>query len=235
MRYILYFILIIIAQKGFSQTIINGKVISDIADVEGIIVLNNTTKVNTTTAKGGLFTIEARPNDILIIASPKLKGLEIKLNSNSFKMDPLIVDVKSKPHELAEVEIKSYAHINTISMGIVSKDVKTYTPAERRLRTASTGGPVGLIYNLISGEKAMLKKVVEVEKFEMNFQKLLDLLTEDFFLTTLKITKENLSGFLVFASEDIGVAKMIKDKDKSFLKLKLVELAFKFKELKNEN
>lgn len=224
-----------IAQNGFSQTVLNGKVISDFTGLEGTIVLNNTTKVSTITTDEGLFSIEAKPNDMLIIASPKLQGLEIKLNPNSFKMDPLIIEVKSKPRELAEVEIKSYAHINTISMGIVSKNVKTYTPAERRLRTASTGGPVGLIYNLISGEKTMLKKVVEVEKFEMNFQKLLDLLTEEFFLTTLKITKENLSGFLVFASEDSNVAKMLKDKDNSFLKLKLVELAFKFKELKDEN
>ncbi len=229
MKYILHFILIIIAQNSFSQTILNGKIISDIADVEGIIVLNNTTKGNTITTKGGLFTIEAKTNDILIIASPKLQGLEIKLNSNSFEMDPLIIEVKSKPNELAEVQIRTFT---AKSLGIIGKDVKEYTPAERRLRTASTGGPVGLIYNLISGEKAMLKKIVEVEKFEMNFQKLLDLLTEDFFLTTLKITKDNLNGFLVFASEDVEVAKMLKDKNKSFLKLKLVELAFKFKEFK---
>lgn len=221
-----------IFQSAFSQCELKGKVISDIADVKDIIVFNFTTKKDTLTDSSGLFTIEAKAGDRLIISSPKLEGLEIVLNENSFKMNPLIIEVKSKVNELAEIQI---SRITAKSLGIIGKDVKEYTVAERRLRTATTGGPVGMIYNLISGQKNMLKKIVEVEKYETNHEKLINLLTEDFFLTTLRITKENLNGFLIFASEDSTIAKLLKDKNYGNLKFKLVELAFKFKEIKNEN
>lgn len=221
-----------IFQSAFSQCELKGKVISDINDVKDIIVFNFTTKKDTLTDSSGLFTIEAKAGDRLIISSPKLEGLEIVLNENSFRMNPLIIEVKSKANELAEIQI---SRITAKSLGIIGKDVKEYTVAERRLRTASTGGPVGMIYNLISGQKNMLKKIVEVEKYETNHEKLLRLLTEDFFLTTLKIAKENLNGFLIFASEDMTIAKLLKDKNYGNLKFKLVELTFKYKEIKNEN
>lgn len=221
-----------IFQSAFSQCELKGKVISDINDVKDIIVFNFTTKKDTLTDSSGLFTIEAKAGDRLIISSPKLEGLEIVLNENSFRMNPLIIEVKSKANELAEIQIN---RITAKSLGIIGKDVKEYTVAERRLRTASTGGPVGMIYNLISGQKNMLKKIVEVEKYETNHEKLLRLLTEDFFLTTLKIAKENLNGFLIFASEDMTIAKLLKDKNYGNLKFKLVELTFKYKEIKNEN
>ncbi|GAA4765282.1 MULTISPECIES: hypothetical protein [Flavobacterium] len=232
MKNLLAVFFICIFQSAFSQCELKGKVISDISDVKDIIVFNFTTKNDTLTDSSGLFTIEAKPGDRLIISSPKLEGLEIVLNENSFRMNPLIVEVKSKANELAEIKI---SRITAKSLGIIGKNVKEYTVAERRLRTATTGGPVGMIYNLFSGQKDMLKKIVEVEKYELNHEKLLRILTEDFFLTTLKIAKENLNGFLIFASEDSTITKLLKDKNYGNLKFKLVELAFKFKELKNEN
>lgn len=232
MKHLIAVFFIGVFQSAFSQCELKGKVISDIVDVKDIIVFNFTTKKDTLTDSNGLFSIEAKSGDVLIVSSPKLEGLEIVLNENSFRMNPLIIKAKSKVNELAEVQV---SRITAKSLGIIDKNVKEYTVAERRLRTASTGGPVGLIYNLLSGQKNMLKKIVEVEKYETTHEKLINLLTEDFFLTTLKITKENLNGFLIFASEASTIAKLLKDKNYGNLKFKLVELAFKFKEIKNEN
>ncbi len=232
MRQLLIILFTGFSQFGFSQCELNGMIISDILDVKDVIVFNFTTKKDTLTDAKGLFSIEAKPGDILIISSPKLEGLEIVLNQNSFKMSPLIIEAKSKANELAEIQI---SRITAKSLGIIGKNVKEYTVAERRLRTASTGGPVGMVYNLLSGQKNMLKKIVEVEKYELNHEKLLRLLTEDFFITTLKIAKENLNGFLIFASEDLEVSKLLKDRNYGNLKFKLVELAFRFKEIQNEN
>lgn len=232
MKHLLAFLFVGVFQSAFSQCELKGKVISDIADVKDIIVFNFTTKKDTLTDSKGLFSIEAKSGDVLIISSPKLEGLEIVLNENSFRMNPLVIEAKSKANELAEIQI---SRITAKSLGIIGKNVKEYTVAERRLRTASTGGPVGLVYNLLSGQKKMLKKIVEVEKFELNHEKLLRLLTEDFFITTLKIAKENLNGFLIYASENIEVTKLLKEKKYGNLKFKLVELAFKYKEIQNEN
>jgi len=88
--------------------------------------------------------------------------------------------------------------------------------------------------NAISGRTASLEKIVEVEKYETNSQKMLYLLTEDFFLTTLRTSTESLEGFLVYTSENLGISKLLTDKNIAALKLRLVEMAFKFKEMKGE-
>jgi hypothetical protein len=41
---------------------------------------------------------------------------------------------------------------------------KKYTPAERKLYTATSGGGIDGLLNTISGRKAMLKKEIIVEK-----------------------------------------------------------------------
>lgn len=228
-------------QGLFAQTVLHGKIVSDIAEVDGILVANNRTKETTVTANGGLFTIAAKKEDIIIITASFMEGVDVKLNANSFKMNPLAIYVKSKPKELEEIQIRQ---ITAKSLGIIGKDVKEYTQAERQLFTAK-GGQKNLyglntrvsidgILNSFSGRTAMLEKRLEIEKMETNAQRMLKLLSEDFFITTLKISKENLNGFLVYISEDIGVTQILNTKNMAALRLKLVEMAFLFKEMKNE-
>ena len=60
-------------------------------------------------------------------------------------------------------------------MGIISPFTKHYTPAQRKLYTATSGGgivPVDPILNWLSGRTAMLKKEVEVEKKETLMDKI---------------------------------------------------------------
>jgi len=240
MKNFLFFFLVVV-QPLFSQSVLNGKIISDDAPLDSVLIVNTATKKHTYALKNGIFSIEANLNDELVIASPKIEGLQIKLNSNSFKMNPLIIAVKVKPFELEEVKV---SHITAKSLGIIDKNAKEYTPAERKLYTAN-GGQKNLygtntrvsvdgILNGISGRSAMLEKVVEIEKFESNSEKMIYLLTEDFFLTTLRISKESLKGFLVYTSENLGIAKLLTDKNIAALKLRLVEMAFQFKEMKHE-
>lgn len=74
---------------------------------------------------------------------------------------------------LKEIEVIEYKNINPVALGIVPANQKTYTPAERKLYTATGGGnryglstSVSLdgIINGISGRTKMLKKEVQVEK-----------------------------------------------------------------------
>lgn len=240
MKKILFLYLFVI-QGCFAQSILHGKIVSDVSMVEGVLIANNTTKVTAMTNEAGLFTIEAKKDDILIISSPFMEGVDVKLNGNSFKMNPLVIYVKSKPKELEEIQIRQ---ITAKSLGIIGKNVKEYTPAERQLYTAK-GGEKNLyglntrisldgILNSFSGRTAMLEKRLEIERFETNAQRMLKLLTEDFFITTLRLSKENLNGFLVYVSEDILVTQILNSKNIAALKLKLVDMAFRYKEMKNE-
>jgi hypothetical protein len=205
------------------------------------MVVNHFTKQNVTTNKEGEFFILAKPKEVLIIASPLIEGLEVVLNEHSFNQNPLIIKVDLKINQLEEVRIKN---ITTKSVGIITQNIKEYTPAERKLY-AATGGfknQFGLdtkisfdrILDVFSGRTAMLVKELQVEKYETNFMKLKKIVHEEFYLKTLQFEENEVKGFLVYVSENSEIELLLKNKNNALLKLKLVELAFKFKALKNE-
>lgn len=223
----------------YSQNIINGYVESDLGFHDGILVVNRTNKQNTVTANGGRFVIEANVNDVIVFSSPKIEPLEIRLNSNSFRQNPLKIKIKAKINELEEIKI---VELSAKKLGIVDKDVKTYTPAERKLSEAGTfkwyspllipfgGMSLSGMINQISGRTARLKKELKVERNEMNLVKLKTAFPEDFYTNTLSIPVDYIDGFLVYASENPKVAQSLKNKNKSVLRFVLIDLAFQFKE-----
>ncbi|MDI9308634.1 MAG: hypothetical protein QM535_00350 [Limnohabitans sp.] len=213
-----------------------GKIIDGEKNIIGVIIVNQSTKESTTTDEKGEFTIKATSKDVLTIASPTIEGIEIVLNDNSFRQNPLKIQVVLKARLLEEVVVRN---INAKSLGIIQKNVKEYTPAERKLYTATGGGNLyGLntsvsldgILNQISGRTAMLKKELKVEGYETNNKKLSDLFPDQFYIETLKLSKENVDGFVVFASENDVIIDALKEKNVSRLKFKLIELAIVYKE-----
>ncbi|AMO20090.1 hypothetical protein C3B47_10550 [Flavobacterium columnare] len=112
-----------------------------------------------------------------------------------------LLHISSKIKELEEVYIKRFS---VKSLGIIGKNEQEYTFIERKLHTAKGRGKncYGLnskvsldgILNVFSGKNQMLQKALENEKYESNALQLLNKLTEDFFLFTLKIKKEYLRG-----------------------------------------
>lgn len=231
------FLLFLFVQNTFSQTILKGKITSDIANLEGIYIVNASTKANTSTNTEGFFFIEAKSNDVLIVTSLLIEGLEIRLNDNSFKQNPLIIRVKSKINQLDEIEVSKFT---TKSLGIVSKDVKEYTPAERRLRTAEKlkwyspllipfgGMSVDGLINQISGRTKMLKKGVIVEKKEKDLEKLDLWFDNDFYVKILKIPGDYIEGFKIFALDDVDLLNSMASKNKTLATFLLGELAVKY-------
>ncbi|WP_428224326.1 hypothetical protein [Flavobacterium sp.] len=223
----------------FAQNKIVGKINSELGELDGILVVNRSLKIQTVSKNGGYFELEAYPNDVIVFTAQKIEPLEIRLNSNSFLQNPLYVRVRVKANELAEIKVAS---ISAKRLGIVG-DVKTYTPAERRLRTAEKfkwyspllipfgGISVDGVINSISGRTAMLKKEVQVERFEMNNAKLRTLFSEDFYTTTLAMPAEYIDGFLVYVSENPKVIQNLKAKNTGALRFLLIEMAFKYKEM----
>ena len=147
-------------------------------------------------------------------------------------------------HKLREVMVFQYKHINAVAMGIIQKKKKNYTPAERKLNTASnpyivgntdgtSGGKMTLdpLFNAISGRTAMLKKVVEVEKKEFSRAKTEDYFDENYFIEKLKIPKEYVKAFQFYIVEDSGYAEAIKAKNKTLARFRMGELAIKYLEM----
>ncbi|WP_431244109.1 hypothetical protein ACQ9BO_06880 [Flavobacterium sp. P21] len=147
-------------------------------------------------------------------------------------------------HQLQEVVIRNYNGINAESLGIVPYGQKTYTQAERRLRTATAldaqanggtmaGGSISAdpLLNFFSGRTAMLKKEAEVEKKEA-FMKLLErMFTIEHFVNVLKIPSEYVKGFEYYAVENDKFTVILNSKNKTSTEFLLAELATKYKEM----
>jgi hypothetical protein len=213
---------------------INGKVIADYSDLEGIYIINLHTEKSTITERGGYFSINASVGDTLVFSSVQFKALKISLKEQDFTKELLFVKMETLIRLLDEVKINEYKNINAISLGIIPANVKRYTPAERKLYTATSGGgilPIDPVLNWISGRTAMLKKEVEVEKKESLLDKILDLFGDKYFTETLKIPEDYIKGFQYYVVEDLKFAEAIKAKNKTMATFIMNELAVKYKEL----
>lgn len=164
----LYFIFPLFA---FSQkdSIVKGKIVSNTNEVEGILVKNISTNQETLTQRGGYFSIFGKKNDTLIFSAFNLKAQKHIVSDTDFGENLVFIQMELVNIELKEVTINDYKNINTEALGIVPKGQKTYTPAERKLKTAgemSIGSIISVdpLLNWISGRTKMLKKELEVEK-----------------------------------------------------------------------
>ena len=238
---IVIFILFLLHYNIYAQNMHRGKI--DVGSFSlGTIYITNTTNGEKTTADAnGFFSITMSENHVLSFSGEKINKRLVTIKKENLLKEVLLVAVFPKTNQLQEVEINKNQQLNATSLGIVSKDVKSYTPAERKFRTAGKfkwyspllipfgGMSVDGLINKISGRTAMLKKELIIERQEQNQKKLLNLFSENFFLETLKIPAENLTGFLMIAVEDNIILDEIAQKDTIGIRFRLIELALIFR------
>ncbi|WP_291099032.1 MULTISPECIES: hypothetical protein [unclassified Flavobacterium] len=233
----IFFILIItnvLAQETV-RTKLNGKIIADMRNLEGIYVVNLKTEKSEITGEGGYFSIEAIPGDTLVFSSVQLKGIRIGLEQKHFQKELFFVKMEPMINQLPEVLVRRYDNINAVSLGIVPKGIKHYTPAERKYATATSGklNPMGLdpLLNLISGRTAMLKKEIEVEKKEFYIQQLENMFDKDHFVGNLKIPAAYIKGFEYYIVENTRFTAILDSKNKTMTDFLMGELAIKYNEI----
>ena len=217
---------------------LNGKVTADYNDLEGIYIVNLKTERATLTERGGYFSITASVGDTLMFSAVQFKGLKVALKESDFEKELLFVKLETLVRSLDEVRINEYKNINAVSLGIISPNTKHYTPAERKLYTATGGGKnqYGLntkisgdaILNAISGRTAMLKKELVVEKKETLMEKISDYYDEKYFTETLKIPQDYVKGFLFFIVEDQKFVEAVNSKNKTMATFIMNELAVNY-------
>ncbi|WP_121362214.1 carboxypeptidase-like regulatory domain-containing protein [Flavobacterium johnsoniae] len=245
---IVCFLVAVISQNSWSQnqerTVINGKITSNTNDLEGVYVVNAQTEAMTTTNASGAFSILAKPDDVLVFSSIQFKENRVLLTCENFTDLNFTVRMNLVMHQLQEVVIKRYDNINAVALGIVPSGQKSYTEAERKLRTATAldatanagtmaGGSISAdpLLNFLSGRTAMLKKEVEVEKKEF-FMKLLErMFSLEHFVERLKIPAEYVKGFEYYAVENKQFTTILNSKNKTSTEFLLGELAVKYKEI----
>nr|WP_294922660.1 hypothetical protein [uncultured Flavobacterium sp.] len=243
---IICFLMVFLSQAVWSQvherTILNGRIISNTNDLEGVYVVNTQTEVMATTTADGSFSIMAKSGDTLVFSSIQFKESRILLTAENFSDLNFTVKLNLLMHQLQEVIIKRYDNINAVALGIAGQ--KSYTQAERKLHTATAlnptanagtmaGGSVSAdpLFNFFSGRTAMLKKEVAVEKKEFFMKLLENMFTLDHFVNRLKIPLEYVKGFEYYAVDNDKFTAILNSKNKTSTEFLLGELAVKYKEI----
>lgn len=217
----------------FSQndTLIKGKVVSESNSLEGIHIFNISQKTGEITDARGYFNIKVKISDTLQFSAVHLKATQYIIKQNDLKEELIFVQMKSLISELDEITLTKYKNINAVSLGIVPANQKTYIPAERKVRTATTGLLDPLI-NWASGRTKMLKNQVVVEGKEQLQAKTSDYFERKYFLETLNIPEEYVDGFLFYIVDNERYARAMKDKNKTMATFILSELAVEYLKLK---
>ena len=243
---IVYLFLAFVASNVFSQEMarvqLKGKLTADVTVLEGIYVINKVTAQASVSDKNGNFSILAKVGDTLIFSERQYEEVKIVLIQGHFDQETLIVKMTPVVNRLREVIVKN--GINAVSMGIIPKGQKSYTPAERRLNTATNlnasanagsmmGGSISAdpLLNWFSRRTKMLKKEVAVEKKETNLRQLEHMYTIDFFVDKLKIPTEYVKGFGYYVVENEYFVSILKSKNLAMTTFLITELAIKYKEI----
>jgi hypothetical protein len=209
---------------------IEGKVAADFSNLEGIYVVNTSSEKSTTTNSEGHFSIEAKVGETLLLSAMNFKEVKIVLSESDFSKKWLVVSMQPIVNELREVIVGNSA-ISAESLGIIPYGQKKYTPAERKIFTATSGFGIDPILNLISGRTNMLKKELEIEKKEGYLIQLENLFQPDFYIHSMHIPQLHVKGFLYFLVENPKFISVLKTKNRTAIEFSMSELAVKFNEI----
>ncbi|BDB55851.1 carboxypeptidase-like regulatory domain-containing protein [Flavobacterium ammonificans] len=216
---------------------IEGKVAADFSNLEGIYVVNTSSEKSTTTNSEGHFSIEAKVGETLLLSAMNFKEVKIVLSESDFSKKWLVVSMQPIVNELNEVIVGS-SSISAESLGIIPYGQKKYTPAERKIFTATSGFGIDPILNLISGRTNMLKKELEIEKKEGYLIQLENLFQPEFYIHSMHIPQLHVKGFLYFLVENPKFISILKTKNRTAIEFSMSELATKYIEIitpKKEN
>ena len=228
----LHIILILFfVQIGFGQNAppkeILGQIFEKSTSVDGVNIINNTTQVSTISDVEGRFSIVVKEGDVLVFSAVNLEPFKRRISAEDLTLSLLVIKMAAKEIELKEVKVNDNLGITTENLGIIPRGQKTYTPAERKVYTA-TSTSVDKILNKISGRTAMLKKEVNVEKKEMLFRKIEYLFEENYYTERLKIPVDDIKGFQLYCVDDAEFAVSLNTKNKTMSMFLITELARKY-------
>ncbi len=224
-----------------NDSIVKGKIIVETNDNDGVTIINLANKNSTISENGGYFKIKAKVNDTIMFSAIHLEARKIVITKKDFGPNLLFIKLKIHTKHIKEIMITNGDGINAESLGLVKKGQKQYTPAERRLKTASAlDGQWGLntafsidpLFNWLSGRTKQLKKELEVERKEFLQEKIINNFERDYIIQILKIPDEYVDGYIFYVVEDQTLVDAIKARNKTMVSFRLSFLAAEYLKLK---
>ncbi|CAD0006758.1 carboxypeptidase-like regulatory domain-containing protein [Flavobacterium chungangense] len=218
-----FFVQICLGQNKVSKEIF-GQIFEQSTSVEGVNIINNNTQITTVSDVNGMFSIVVKAGDVLVFSSVNLEPLKRRITTDDLNSSSLLIKMTAKQIELKEVVVNENANITAENLGIIPQGQKKYTPAERKVYTA-TSTSVDKVINAISGRTKMLKKEVKVEKKEALFRKIEYLFEEAYYTDRLKIPLEHIKGFQLYCVDNPEFAVSLDTKNKTMSMFLITRLA----------
>jgi hypothetical protein len=219
----MYFWLSQITFGQSNEKILHGKIVADSASVVGIDVVNLGNEKVTVTNNKGEFSILAKVDDILVFSSMTLEMKRMLVDEDDLKSETITIYMTPKINELNEVIVKRNA-----AEGIsIIPGQKHYTPAERKLYTA-TSGLLDAPLNWLSGRTEMLKKEIIVERKERMLYKVGILYDDKYYIQTLKVPEIYIDDFQRYIIEDKEFAAALKVKNRTMMLFLISKLAVNY-------
>jgi len=218
----------------FSQEIIKGKIKIGAPEVSGILVVNLNNESEAKTDAFGRFSVRAEIGDLLIIDAAHIHKKRYIVQENDFKKE-IEIEVEALPVEIETIEI-TRSNITSESLGLVPKGQKRYTPAERRLKTATDMElMVGFgftfsfdpILNALSGRTKMLKKELEIERFNRNVTLTENYISDELLTSQFNIPTDYIKSFRMFLVDNQGFMEVMKTNNKD----NIISKAFSLSEI----
>ena len=206
-----------------NEKLLQGIIAADDALLSGIDVVNLVNEKVTLTNSKGEFSILAKADDILVFSSKSLEMRRLLIDEDDLKSGTITVNMYPKINELNEVIVKK-SPIEGVS---IIPGQKQYTPAERKLRTA-TSGLLDAPISLMSGRTAMLKKEVVVERKERLLDKIGILYEDKYYIETLKVPEIYIDDFQRYITEDKEFTAALKVKNRTMMLFLISKLAVNY-------
>ncbi|MEZ4797353.1 MAG: hypothetical protein R2785_09295 [Flavobacteriaceae bacterium] len=236
-KYFFYCTLLFSVSIGVAQTIeIEGQVFAN-SDVEGIHVINKTSKKYTTTTASGSFEIEAKLSDTIVFSSVQYKLTAVQITSEVITEKKLSIFLEEQVNALPEVTVGKVLSgdlefdvknaevekpIDFYDVGIPGYTGKPKTQSERRLHEADAGKMIPSVgfgfslnfyklLNTITGRTKMLKERVRLEANDELLYNIKAEFSEDFFKTH-PLDENLVMEFFYFCSDDENFASRCRGK-----------------------
>jgi hypothetical protein len=206
-----------------NEKLLQGIIAADDALLSGIDVVNLGNEKVTVTSSKGEFSILAKADDILVFSSKSLEMRRLLIDEDDLKSGTITVNMYPKINELNEVIVKK----NPIEGVSIIPGQKQYTPAERKLHTA-TSGLLDAPISWMSGRTAMLKKEVVVERKERLLDKIGILYEDKYYIETLKVPEIYIDDFQRYIIEDKDFTAALKVKNRTMMLFLISKLAVNY-------
>lgn len=250
MRFILV-LLFCISSHAQEVIELKGEILNDTITKSSVNVVNISMKKGTVSNTLGGFVVPVRVNDTIHISAVQYEPRQFVVSNTIYNKGSISLYLTPKVTELDEVVISNIAltgdlnkdirstrfkkEVTAKELGIPENTAPKRTIEERRYYTAISSGagiPLDGLINSITGRLKMLKKHIEVSRFEKLVQESRYRISDTVYMKKLNIPEELIEDFVYYVFEDKEIIAQISDenylelldflkaKSKVYLKLK---------------